>query len=120
MNFIDEQQRALARPRDAPAPSSKIFFSSLTPEKIAEIWMKANFVSCASSRATVVLPVPGGPQKIRLPSEPEAMRRVSAPSGPTRWSWPTTSAERFRAQTVGERVGRALFETRGGEEIAHH
>jgi hypothetical protein len=38
----------------------------------------------ASSRATVVLPVPGGPQKTSEPSEPEASMRVSAPSGPSR------------------------------------
>ena len=38
----------------------------------------------ASSRATVVLPVPGGPQKIIEPSERVSSMRVSAPSGPSR------------------------------------
>ena len=44
------------------------------------------------SRATVVLPLPGGPQKIIEPSDGAASRRVSAPFGPVRCSWPETSA----------------------------
>jgi hypothetical protein len=32
--------------------------------------------------------------------------RVSAPSGPSRWSWPTTSASAPRAQPVGQRARR--------------
>ena len=44
------------------------------------------------SRATVVLPLPGGPQKIIEPSVGDWSRRVSAPSGPVRCSWPDTSA----------------------------
>ena len=43
-------------------------------------------------RATVVLPLPGGPQKIIEPSVGDWSRRVSAPSGPVRCSWPETSA----------------------------
>ena len=70
---------------------SNIFLRSATPEKIAEICSKASPVSPASSRATVVLPVPGGPQKIIEPSEPARIMRVSAPSSPVRCSWPTTS-----------------------------
>ena len=42
-------------------------------------------------RATVVLPEPGGPQKIIEPKLGAAMRRVSAPSGPVRCSWPAIS-----------------------------
>ena len=57
--------------------------SVATPEKIAEIWAKTRSVSCARSRATVVLPVPGGPQKTSDPIEPARINRVSAPSGPT-------------------------------------
>ena len=41
-------------------------------------------VASASSRATVVLPVPGGPQNTSEPSERVASMRVSAPSGPSR------------------------------------
>jgi hypothetical protein len=64
--------------------ASKTFFRSATPEKIAEICSKCRSVSWARSRATVVLPVPGGPQKIREPSDLEAISRVRMPSGPTR------------------------------------
>ena len=59
---------------------------------MAEICSKCRSVACASSRATVVLPVPGGPQNTRLPSERVDSMRVSAPSGPSRWSCPTTSS----------------------------
>ncbi len=40
----------------------------------------------------MVLPVPGGPQKTSEPSVRVSSMRVSAPSGPSRWSWPTTSS----------------------------
>ena len=72
--------------------SSNTFLRSATPENIALICTNSRLVSCASSRATVVLPVPGGPQKISEPSDALSSMRVSAPSGPSRWSWPTTSA----------------------------
>ena len=64
--------------------SSNTFFRSCTPEKIALICTNSRLVSWASSRATVVLPVPGGPQKISEPSERLSSMRVSAPSGPSR------------------------------------
>src|SRR5579871_6022777 len=43
-------------------------------------------------RATVVFPLPGGPQKIIEPSVGDSSNRVSAPFGPVRCSWPETSA----------------------------
>ena len=64
--------------------ASNTFFRSATPEKIAEICSKCSSVACASSRATVVLPVPGGPQKMSEPSERVSSMRVSVPSGPSR------------------------------------
>src|ERR1700724_2564531 len=72
--------------------ASNTFFRSATPENTAEICSKCRSVASASSRATVVLPVPGGPQNTSEPSERVTSMRVSAPSGPSRWSWPTTSA----------------------------
>ena len=72
--------------------SSNTFFRSATPVKIAEICSKCRSVACANSRATVVLPVPGGPQNTSEPSERVASMRVSTPSGPSRWSCPTTSS----------------------------
>ncbi len=99
--------------------ASNAFFRSATPEKTAESCSKCRSVSSASSRATVVLPVPGGPQRIREPSVPERSMRVSAPSGPRRWSWPTTSDERARAQAVRQRSWRRLLKACGGEEVGH-
>ena len=64
--------------------ASNTFLRSATPEKIAEICSKCRSVACASSRATVVLPVPGGPQNTSEPSERVSSMRVSAPSGPSR------------------------------------
>ena len=64
--------------------SSNTFLRSATPVKIAEICAKCRLVSCARSRATVVLPVPGGPQKTSEPIEPERSSRVSAPLVPSR------------------------------------
>ena len=47
------------------------------------------------SLATVVLPVPGGPQKIiERGASPSAIRR-NGPLSPRRWSWPMTSASDF-------------------------
>ena len=63
---------------------SKTFFRSATPEKMAEICSKARPVSPASSRAMVVLPVPGGPQRMIEGMRPAASIRVIRPSGPTR------------------------------------
>ena len=83
--WISSTKSSVAVPVERRArAASKTFLRSATPEKIAEICSKCRLVSCASSRATVVLPVPGGPQKISEPIEPVRKSRVSAPSGPTR------------------------------------
>ena len=74
--------------------ASNTFFRSATPEKIAEICSNCSSVASARSRATVVLPVPGGPQKMSEPSVRVSSIRVSTPSGPSKWSWPTTSSRR--------------------------
>ena len=96
--------------------ASNTFLRSATPEKIAEICSKCRSVACASSRATVVLPVPGGPQKISEPSVRVSSMRVSAPSGPSRWSWPDHLGELRRPQLVGERSRRIAIEPRGREQ----
>ena len=76
MDLVDEQQGLPA----GHAPRAGRFehsFRSATPEKIAEICSKGKACSRrTSSRATVVLPVPGGPQKIIEPSEPDAIIRA--------------------------------------------
>ena len=85
--------------RSVPCPcerrmraASKIFFNSATPVWIAESCTNVSLREAPMRRATVVLPLPGGPQKIIEPSEGAASRRVSAPFGPVRCSWPETSA----------------------------
>ena len=91
--------------------ASNTRFRSATPENTAEICSKARFVSPASKRATVVLPVPGGPQKIIEPSEPERIIRVSAPSSPVRCSWPTTSSRCVgRSRSASGRPGSGGFD----------
>ena len=60
--------------------ASNTFLRSATPEKIAEICSKCRSVACARSRATVVLPVPGGPQKMSEPNVRVSSKRASAPS----------------------------------------
>ena len=87
---------------------SKALRRSATPEKIAESCSKLRFVSFASSRAIVVLPEPGGPQKMRLGTRPLFSMRVSVPSGPTMWSWPATSSRVFGRRRSASGRG-ALF-----------
>ena len=94
--WISSTKSSVPRPmRRRARASSKSFFRSATPVKIAEAATKSSLVAPASRRATVVLPVPGGPQKISEPGLPPDSRRVSAPSGPTRCPCPATSASVF-------------------------
>ena len=99
--------------------ASKTFFSSATPVKIAEIWTKANVVSCARRRATVVLPEPGGPQKISDPIAFARSIRVSAPSGPSKWSWPATSLRRRGRNLSASGRGASFSKPGGAKQIAH-
>jgi len=64
----------------------------ISEEKIADIGSKVSPVCSASSRAIVVLPVPGGPQRITEDSRPAWSIRPSGASSPNRWSCPTTSS----------------------------
>ena len=92
MDFVDEQQRRAPLARGAPA----------RPRKSSSVRRRRNgsprpgrirrSPALPISRATVVLPVPGGPQKIIEPRLGAASRRVSAPSGPVRCSCPATSS----------------------------
>ena len=65
---------------------------SLIPLVTAENSMKLDLVVRAMTWARVVLPTPGGPQKIidDTPSD-SIMRRRTLP-GPIRWRWPTMSS----------------------------
>ena len=62
---------------------------------------------------------PAGPRGSSRPADgPRAIRRIG-PSGPSRWSWPSTSSRLARTQAVGQRRRRLGRQARGFEEIAH-
>ena len=50
-------------------------------------------MTVATNRASVVLPVPGGPQRMKDGTRPAAIARVRTRPGPTIWSWPTNSSK---------------------------
>ncbi len=54
--------------------------------------MKSAWKAAAISRARVVLPEPGGPQRIIECGLPEAKATASGLPGPSRWRWPTTAS----------------------------
>ena len=68
---------------------------SFLPEVTAEISIKSALNSCARMRARVVLPVPGGPQKIRLTGSFFLTISVKILPSPMILSWPTTSSSVF-------------------------
>ena len=118
VDLVHEQQRALARGRGGARAASNTFFRSATPEKIAEICSKCSSVSWASSRATVVLPVPGGPQKI---SEPRDLRGDQAGQdavGPDQMVLADDFGQVLRPHPVGQRTGRS-DRGRRRQQVAH-
>ena len=68
----------------SPRAASNTLRRSATPEKTADNGTNANAVRCARRRATVVLPHPGGPQRIIEVSRPDASMRPIGPSAPNR------------------------------------
>ena len=66
--------------------------TSALPALTAESSSKAAPVTEAIRRATVVLPVPGGPYRITEPSRSSSIVRRSGAPGPSRCSWPATSS----------------------------
>jgi hypothetical protein len=78
----------IARPR----ARSTISRTSLTPPSTAENGSKLASADCATTRASVVFPLPGGPHNTRLGIASRWMasrRKVPSPSTPP---WPTTSS----------------------------
>jgi hypothetical protein len=105
--WISSTKRRVARPfawrRRA---ASKIFLRSATPVKMALIWTKAASVSAASRRATVVLPTPGGPQRM---IEPRSSRRAPGRGGPSgRGGGPGRSPPKAEPGGGGRRAGGTL------------
>ncbi len=104
--------------------SANTFLRSATPENTAEIATNRSPTASASSRAIVVLPVPGGPHRIIDESLPAATMRPIAPSGPGQMFLADDLVEPARAQAIGERPAReGLGRDRGlfvgGKEIGH-
>ena len=66
--------------------------TSLTPALSADSWAKRRLFALATSSASVVLPVPGGPYRISDIGASPSTRRRSGEPGPSRCCWPTTSS----------------------------
>ena len=75
--------------------------TSFTPAVTADSGSNAFSVAPATRRAIVVLPVPGGPQRITDDSRSASMSTRSGLPDPRRCSWPTTSSrERGRSRAA--------------------
>ena len=90
----------LARSRLAPSITAR---ASLTPESTAEKVTNSASQALASTRASVVLPLPGGPQKTREGSSPRATSCRSTPPCPTRRLLPHDLIEGARPHTLRQR-----------------
>ena len=77
--------------------SAMVDRTSATPDMTADSDVKWAPISPASSRARLVLPVPGGPHRSSDDRWPRAMLRRSGPRSPTRCACPTNSS-RFRGR----------------------
>ena len=77
--------------------------TSFTPAVTALSCSNARFVLPATASASVVLPVPGGPQKMALVSRSCSTRRRSGLSGPTRCVLADDVVERAWPQARGQR-----------------
>src|SRR5206468_2134294 len=78
-----------ARSASASATTWRI---SLTPASTAEKGTKRAPATWAMRKASVVLPVPGGPQRIMECRRPSSSARRRTFPGPIRCCWPTTSS----------------------------
>src|SRR5262245_50821308 len=65
---------------------------SFTPPSTAEIATKSRPKASAISRASVVLPTPGGPHRIIECGRPDSNATRSGLPGPSRCAWPITSS----------------------------
>jgi hypothetical protein len=92
VHLVDEDQRAAARCRAALRGASTASRMSFTPASTADSTMNCASTACASSRASVVLPTPGGPHRIIECTRPDSNAARSGRPGPSRCCWPITSA----------------------------
>ena len=80
------------RCRSASATTSRTSFNPAATAESATKRVGAAGLDAASSRASVVLPVPGGPQSTSEGREPDSSSERSGAPGATRWRCPTTSS----------------------------
>ena len=95
--------------------------TSFTPAVTADSGSNAFSVAPATSRAIVVLPVPGGPHSTTDDSRSDSMSTRSGLPGPSRCCWPTTSSsERGRSRAAsGARARKPLLHRRGEQVVGH-
>ena len=111
--WISSTKRIVRRPRRAPSASASVITwrISLTPESTAENGTKRAPATSASRRASVVLPVPGGPHRIIECSAPCSSARRNDRPGPVSCGWPTTSSRlrgRMRSASGAGALGALL------------
>src|SRR3569623_1133834 len=104
--------------------SSTAARTSFTPASTAEMLKNCACTRRAMSRASVVLPVPGGPHRIIEWMRPCSIASRSGLPGPRRWVWPAYSSRsrgRMRSASgwplVSSLAKRSAFKTR---LFAHH
>ena len=112
--WISSTNRIVRWPRTRRAPSAAAITSlmSLMPASTALNETKRAFVRSATSRAIVVLPVPGGPQRMIDCSRSRSMASRKRPPGPEHVLLPDDLVEAARPHALGERHGAAISRRR--------
>ena len=82
---------------------SRAALRSFTPLVTALSDTNSSSTVFASTRARVVLPVPGGPQRTTEPILPRSTTARNGPPSPVRCGWPTASSSVRRTQPFGQR-----------------
>ena len=126
VDLVDEQDRPPpARPL-LPAPPRSSSRRSATPAITAESAISGSPTSLASSRASVVLPQPGGPHRISDASRPPLQHPRQRRLGPQQLLLADQIGQRARPQPVGQRpvgvAARRRWAGLGlevGEEVGH-
>ena len=107
MDLVDEEHRAPARAaRAARSAAAMTSLISLMPEVTALNATNSAPATDASSRASVVLPVPGGPQRISEWSAPLLERLPQRPARAEQMRLPDVLVERARPHPLGQRRAR--------------
>ncbi len=95
--------------------------SSLTPDSTAEKETNSAPAASASRRASVVLPLPGGPQRIERVERLAALDHLAEQAaGPEQMLLADELVERRGPHALGERRRRGAFLVGGsGEKVGH-